>query len=151
MALEDDILLLQQLDFFSAFEPDQLRLMLFAAERRVLKVGETLFTKGSPSSCGFIVQSGMIALMSELDAPAQTFLGPGSLIGELALIIPSERPMHAVARKVTIVIGLPRSLMHRLLSEYPESALRLRERLSARFVNFNDRLSRIGSVLDAIE
>ena len=82
-------------------ESGQLRLMLFAADRRTLKAGETLFTRGSLSTSGFVVQSGSIAMMPNHEFGEEQILGPGTLIGEMALIVPSERPCDAVAKETT--------------------------------------------------
>lgn len=148
MAIDDDIVLLRKLAFFEPFDQDQLRLMLFAADRRTLKSGETLFTRGSLSTSGFIIQSGRIALKPNHEFGAEQILGPGALIGEMALIVPSERPCDAVAKEPTSLIGLPRTLLHRIFSEYPDTARKLRFQLSKRLKEFTDDLQRVGKVFD---
>lgn len=148
MAIDDDIGLLRKLAFFEPFDQDQLRLMLFAADRRTLKAGEILFTRGSLSTSGFIIQSGSIALRPNHEFGEETVLGPGTLIGEMALIIPSERPCDAVAKETSSLIGLPRTLLHRLLTEYPETARKLRVQLMARLADFSTDLQRVGKIFD---
>jgi CRP-like cAMP-binding protein len=66
----------------------------------------------------------------------------------MALIVPSERPCDAVAKETTSLIGLPRTLLHRLLSEYPETARRLRIQLLARLKDFTKDLQSVGKVFD---
>lgn len=151
MAIDDDIGLLRKLAFFEPFDHDQLRLMLFAADRRTLKAGETLFTRGSLSTSGFVIQSGLIALKPNHEFAEETLVGPGTLIGEMALIVPSERPCDAVAKESTSLIGLPRTLLHRLLSEYPETARKLRIQLLARLKDFTQDLERVGKVFDDLK
>ena len=132
MAISDDINLLQQLDFFKVFPEDALRMILFAAERRKLAEDEKLFSKGSPSTGGYVVESGLIALSDDADHPDLERLGRGALIGEIALLASGERPVNAVARMDSQVIVLPRALMHRLLTEYPHSAKALAEQITVR-------------------
>lgn len=132
MAISDDIDLLQRLDFFKVFPHDALRMILFAAERRKLAEGERLFSKGTPSTGGYIVESGLIALSDDPDHPDLERLGRGALIGETALLATSERPVHAIARTESHVIVLPRTLMHRLLTEYPHSAKELAGQIEGR-------------------
>lgn len=132
MAISDDMDLLQRLDFFKVFPDDALRMILFAAERRKLAEGEKLFSKGSPSTGGYIVESGLIALYDDPDQSDLERLGRGALIGETALLASSERPVNAIARLESQVIVLPRALMHRLLSEYPNSAQALAEQITNR-------------------
>ena len=140
MALKDDIALLRRLDFFNAFSDDALRMMLFAAERRTIAAGEKLFSKGSPAPGGFVVTSGAIAMIDEPDGFELDLVGPGTLIGELALLAASERSVHAIAREDSTLISLPRSLMHRLLKEYPDTAQYLRDQLLERSIALRDAL-----------
>lgn len=140
MALNDDIAMLRGLEFFNAFSDDALRMMLFAAERRTLAAGERLFSKGSPAPGGFVVTSGAISLTDEPDGFQLDVMGPGTLIGEMALLAPSERPVHAIAQEASSLISLPRSLMHRLLSEYPDAAHHLRDHLLQRSIALRDAL-----------
>jgi CRP-like cAMP-binding protein len=142
MALDDDIALLRRLDFFDVFEADQLRLMLFAADRRMLRPNETLFMLGEPADDGYLVQSGLIALLGDANTVVEQ-ARRGMLIGEYALLAPSERPVTAVAREATSVIVLPRKLIQRLLTEYPDVAFALREKLAERANRFSDALAGI--------
>jgi CRP-like cAMP-binding protein len=142
MALDDDIALLRRLDFFDVFEADQLRLMLFAADRRMLRPNETLFTQGEPADDGYLVQSGLVALLSDANTVIEQ-ARPGMLIGEYALLAPSERPVTAVAREASSVIVLPRKLIQRLLIEYPDVAFALRQKLAERANRFTAALATI--------
>ena len=142
MALDDDIALLRRLDFFDVFEADQLRLMLFAADRRMLRPNETLFTQGEPADDGYLVQSGSVALLSDANTVIEQ-ARPGMLIGEYALLAPSERPVTAVAREASSVIVLPRKLIQRLLIEYPDVAFALRQKLAERANRFTAALATI--------
>ncbi len=145
MALDDDIALLRRLDFFDVFENDQLRLMLFAADRRVLRPHETLFMRGEAADEGYLVQSGLIALLSD-DNSVLEQARPGALIGEYALLVPSERPTIAVAREATSLIVLPRKLIQRLLTEYPDVAFALRQKLAERADRFSNALAQIAKI-----
>jgi len=142
MALDDDIALLRRLDFFGVFEADQLRLMLFAADRRMLRPNETLFMQGEPADDGYLIQSGLIALIGEANTVIEQ-ARPGMLIGEYALLAPSERPVTAVAREATSVIILPRKLIQRLLTEYPDVAFALQQKLAERANRFSAALAGI--------
>ena len=142
MALDDDIAMLRRLDFFDVFENDQLRLMLFAADRRVLRPNETLFMQGEVADEGFLVQSGLISLVTATNTVIEQ-VRSGMLIGEYALLTSSERPTTAVAREPTILIVVPRKLILRLLTEYPDVAQALRQKIAERAISFNAALARI--------
>ena len=142
MALDDDIQLLRNLELFSVFPDDALRLIIFAAERLTLTEQTTLFTKGDQSNCGYLVESGMIGLYHDLEEPPIELAQPGTLIGEMALIAESTRPVHAIAEKDAIVIILKRSMMHRLLKEYPDAARIIYERVNQRTSELFEALKR---------
>jgi CRP-like cAMP-binding protein len=144
MALDDDIALLRRLDFFDVFEADQLRLMLFAADKRVLRPNEILFSRGEAANDGYLVQSGLIHLLDDSNALVEQARS-GTLIGEYALLAASERQTHAVALEKTSIIVLPRRLILRLLAEYPDVAVALREKLAARADGFKTALDRIAA------
>jgi CRP-like cAMP-binding protein len=142
MAIDDDIALLRRLDFFQAFQPDQLRLILFAADSRVLRPNEVLFSKGDATDGGYLLQSGLISLNGEAHIPTE-FVRPGMLIGEYSLLVEGERTTTAMAREPSRIIILPRKSILRLLNEYPDVALALQHKLAKRADAFAKALDRV--------
>jgi len=122
MALEDDMALLSRVRVFAGMDRDALRLLAFSAEQRHLRAGATLFRKGEPSDGGFVVAKGAIALVDDDARAADAVVGPGTLIGEVALITPTRRPATAVAREPTTLLRISRAMFRRTLEEYPEVA-----------------------------
>ncbi|TDU32743.1 EAL domain-containing protein (putative c-di-GMP-specific phosphodiesterase class I) [Panacagrimonas perspica] len=55
---------------------------------RSLRAGEWIFREGDPGDCAFVIEKGMVAITHEHDGRIETLahLGPGELIGEMALI-----------------------------------------------------------------
>ncbi|ACK49310.1 cyclic nucleotide-binding protein [Methylocella silvestris BL2] len=137
MALEDDVAKLKRNATFAALEPDALRLLAFSAETKVLRAGDILFRRDEPSNCGFLLLSGSIALDPSGDGSAAArILRPPALIGEIALITETLRPATAIAREPSTVLRLSQQMFRRVLSEYPQSAERLRLALAARLAEF---------------
>jgi CRP-like cAMP-binding protein len=127
VALEDDIRKLSRISLFRAMETDALRLIAFGAETKIFRAGDVLFRSGDKSDAGFIVLSGSVALDEKNDgSPPSQIARADALIGEVALLIQTERPATAIAREPTTVLKISRELFHRVLREYPESAKRLR-------------------------
>ncbi|MEA2840715.1 MAG: hypothetical protein QOF41_2045 [Methylobacteriaceae bacterium] len=127
MALEDDIRKLSRISLFRAMETDALRLIAFGAETRILRAGDVLFRSGDKSDAGFIVLSGSVALDEKNDgSPPAQIVRPDALIGEVALLVETERRATAMAREPTTVLKISRVLFHRVLREYPDSAKRVR-------------------------
>ena len=118
MGIEDDIAILAAAPVFEAFERDALRLLTFAAERRSLESGETLFSRGEPADGGFVVLSGTIALAPRVVGGETVLAGRSALIGCLALFVRGERPGDAAAHDAAAggrkgLAPAPRAVRHR--------------------------------------
>ena len=132
MALHDTVRAMASVPALAALDPEALRLIAFSAETRILRAGDILFAEGDPSDCGYVVLSGMISLVAN-GGPA-TLVGPPTLIGEAAMIAETTRPADARAREPSSVLKISRTLFHRVLSEYPDGAARVRRIVAERLL-----------------
>lgn len=132
MALDDDIRILGSVGLFESFTPEQLRLLAFGAERLVLRAGRELFREGQSADCGYIVVSGNITLFHDSEEGRVTIrsVGPGAMIGEMALIAQTSRLTGALAEEETEVVRISRAIFRRILEEYPEAAAVLHSHIS---------------------
>ncbi|PTM40442.1 cyclic nucleotide-binding domain-containing protein [Bosea sp. 124] len=152
MALDDDISLLARQPLLSLMERDALRLVAFAAESRILRAGDVLFRIGEPSDGAVLIISGAVALNSQEDGqPADEIVGPGALIGEMALFTSVARPVTAIAREPTQVMRLSRSVMRRVLAESPASAEAVATAIGDRLRGFVGQLTAVQDMLAAID
>lgn len=143
--------LLARQPLLGVMERDALRLVAFAAENRILRAGDVLFRAGEPSDGAMLVVSGAVALTDDSGAPAMEVLGPGALLGEMALFTSVTRSVTAIAREPSQVMRLPRSVMRRVLGEFPASAEAIAEVIGGRLRGFVAELSVVRSALDAID
>jgi CRP-like cAMP-binding protein len=103
-------------------EDDALRVIANVADARRLRPGEVLFRQGDRSDGGYVVTSGAISVAREGAEEEAALLGPGSLIGEVALFLRMQRPATAIAREPSSVLRISPTLMKRVLQEYPSAA-----------------------------
>lgn len=150
MALDDDIRVLSGVGLFEGFTREQLRLMAFGAETISLGAGHKLYSEGAPADCAFVVALGEVALYSQNGDRRKIISvhGPGAMLGELALIAESDRMTGAVAQTDVKVIRLSRSMFHRILEEFPETAVELHRRITA---ELEAMLARIGAVASRLD
>jgi CRP-like cAMP-binding protein len=127
MSLDDDIATLAHAPLFCLLSRDAVRLLAFAAEKRVLKAGEALFRKGDRSDGGYVVSRGTIAL----DGSGSIVVGPGALVGQTALFTRIERPATATAREPSSVLRISPSLVRRVIDECPGTAATLQAAVAA--------------------
>jgi len=152
MALDQDIALLARQPLLSLMERDAIRLVAFSAETRTLRAGDVLFRGGENSDGAVLILSGAIALMSGDDGqPADEIVGPGVLLGELALFSSAKRPVTAIAREPTQIMRLSRSVMRRVLTEFPDSAQAIADAVAERLRAFVGELDHVREALDAID
>ncbi|MDB5507849.1 MAG: Cyclic nucleotide-binding protein [Hyphomicrobiales bacterium] len=142
MSLDDDVAKLMRIPLFADLEMEALRLVAFSAETRILRTGDILFRRGETSDGGYVILAGSLALdPDQLDGRGVHVVGAHSLVGELALMTQTERPVNAVAREATTVLKISRPLFQRVLKEFPKSAARLRRGLEARLISFTRSVS----------
>src|SRR5262245_12023998 len=111
MSIEDDIAFLERVPTLRLLGRTALRILAIGAESRYVHDGEALFYAGDSADGGYVVQEGSFDLRSAAPAAAQPIVaGPGTLLGELALLTETSRPATAVAREPSTVIRISRSL-----------------------------------------
>lgn len=142
MALDDDIGILAGVGIFGEFTREQLRLLAFGTERLRLAAGKELYREGAAADCAFVVVSGRVALVRDVNGERVRLasMGPGALLGELALITQSRRLTSAVTETDCQLMRLNRNLFRRILEEYPEVAMLLHRRLTAEFADMTARI-----------
>jgi CRP-like cAMP-binding protein len=148
MSLEEDMACLSRVTMLAGMERDALRLLAFAAETMQLRAGDILFRKGEASDGGYVVTKGAIALIEEDAKTADAIIGPGGLIGEVALITRTKRPATAIAREPTTVMRITRGMFRRTMEEYPQLAQRLANDLKHRIASMSADLGEVKRRLD---
>ncbi len=132
MALQDDVRDIASIPTLRDLGPDALRLIAFSSEPRILRAGDVLFRRGDRSDGGFVVLYRAV-VMDTGAGPPTSVRGP-ALLGDAALLVDTVRPATASAREPSSVLAVSRALFHRVLSEYPAGAVRLRRTLAARLL-----------------
>jgi CRP-like cAMP-binding protein len=130
MSIEDDVALLERVPTLRLLGTSALRMLAIGSEQRDFDRGALLFNFGDDADSGFIVRRG--AFRIEDGAGAEVVAGPGTLIGELALVVAMQRPSTAVALEHSSVIRVARSLFQRVLESDPAAARRLRDEFANR-------------------
>lgn len=148
MSLDSDIRLLGTVRLFQGFRIDHLRLLAFGAEKRFFKKDARIYRQDAYSDGGYVVMSGTIQLVSGLNDTLISTHQRGSLIGEMALVSQTHHAASAIAVEDSEVLKLPRPLFLRMLEEYPELAVLLRERIGTSVNEFIEQLDRIRAKLD---
>jgi len=85
-----------------------LRMVAIGSELRDIRAAIFCSSRATTPILGSFVQRGAFRIAD--GAGAETTVGPGTLIGELALVVPMKRPANATALEYSSVIRIARSL-----------------------------------------
>lgn len=148
MALEDDIRLFSKIPTLGDLGDQALRILAIGAEMRFLPRGAVLFHAGDLADCGYIIQDGSFDLTPSAAVEGDVIVaGPGTLLGEIALLVDTVRPATATAREPSSVLRIPRSLFLKMLEGYPDAARKLRDSFAARTDQWSRELNNVRTAL----
>jgi CRP-like cAMP-binding protein len=133
MSLDDDIAFFERVPTFAMLGKQALHILAIGAETKKLASGAVLFYAGELADGGYVVQEGSLLLEPGTFSEGKDFIaGPGTLVGELALLTDMVCPATAIAKEPTTVIRISRSLFLKMLEGYPAAAEKLREIMAER-------------------
>jgi CRP-like cAMP-binding protein len=130
MSIDDDVALLERIPTLRLLGPESLRMLAIGSEQRDVPRGDPLFKQGEEADSGFVIQRGTFRI--DDGAGAEMIAGPGTLLGELALVVAMRRPSSATALETSTVVRISRSLFQRVLESDPAAARRLRDEFATR-------------------
>ena len=148
MSIEDDIAFLERVPTLALLGRDALRILAIGAESRYLHDGNVLFSQGELADAGYVVQEGLLSLEPVRGAAEPLTVGPGTLLGELAMLTETTRAVTATALEPSTVIRISRTLFLKMLEGYPEAAVRLRDSFLARAEHSESDMHRVRRVLE---
>ena len=146
MTIEDDIAFLERVPTLSVLGREALRIIAIGAESRYVHEGNSLFSEGDDADGAYVVQEGSFDLVASRNG-TPVAVGPGTLIGELALLTGGKRPVAAIAREPSSVVRIPRQLFLKMLEGYPDAARRMRDALAGRASETVREFSKVRSIL----
>ncbi len=135
MLLENDIEILRKLPIFNDMEHEHLSMIAFSSERLLFQRGERLMVDGQVGHAAYVILSGSAEIIEGTgEARRIHHVGPGAMVGELAMLVEFTFSSTAIASDELEVLELSRDLIHRMMQQFPPIAeyfsLRIHGRLS---------------------
>jgi CRP-like cAMP-binding protein len=150
MTIEDDIAFFERVPTLNTLGRPALRILAIGAESRYVHQGEVLFSAGDPADAGFVVQEGTFNLTARQSERGDAIVvGRGTLLGELALLTETVRPVTAIANEPSTVLRIPRTLFLKMLEGYPEAAKNLRDIIATRTDQSTQEIYGVRTILDS--
>jgi CRP-like cAMP-binding protein len=133
MQLEHDIDKLLQQPLFNGLDREQLSMIAFSAERLLFRHGDPLTKDGQLGQAAYILLSGAAEIVEGSGKRQHIRLvGPGAMIGELAMLVEYTHPSTAIAIEETEVLELRRDLIHDMMKQFPDFSDQLSDKMTAR-------------------
>lgn len=127
----DEILVqLRQVDVLSPLSDEALRKIAMSARVHRFSRGETLIRRGAESDSMLIVHEGTIAV--RLDDRELAQLGPGAVVGEMALLTGETRTADVVALTDVTATEIAKDALQPILQDHPDLAAAISAKVAAR-------------------
>lgn len=125
MGTDDRIKLLQSMPFFGAINKESVKLLLDLSDTRHVSAGEYFYRQGDPGNCLYILESGLVEIIKELDHQVHQLctIKASGCFGELALINVANRSASARAINDCRAIHIQASALHELYKHDKEQFL----------------------------
>jgi CRP/FNR family transcriptional regulator, cyclic AMP receptor protein len=139
---------LLRVPIFSGLAPEQIQGIARRAERMTFRSGEFITRAGEPGGGAYLLVSGDAACVDgDGLATADAVIEPGSLIGELAMLVEHTYGTTVVARERVHCLKIMRFAMHNQMLTDPSLAEHLSRQITARLVQVAEDLRRIDHTL----
>jgi CRP-like cAMP-binding protein len=145
MSIEDEITFLERVPMLRPLGSGALRSLAIAAETCSMQPGEVLFTAGEDADGAYVLQQGSVTLKPIQGS--ETVAGPGTLLGESALLAETKRPATVTAREASMLMRVSRATFLKILDSYPDAAQRLRDHLAFRANQWAREMENVRAVL----
>ncbi len=130
---------LRAIPLFKDLSDDDLNSISALLQHVSFAKGQTIFRQGDIGNAMYLVENGQVVVWDEEAHQALAYLGPGSFVGEIALLLAEPR---SASLKVAIdadLYMLEKEAFDRLLMERPEIAIYMTRELSQRLVKTSKR------------
>lgn len=131
--VEKKIAVLREVSLFAGLDEQTLEQLASIAERRIFKVGQSVFTEGEADASLFIVMSGTIKIDKRVSAEQQQTLHQlkeGEFFGEISFVLGGEHIASAQAVHDAEILLIRRTEFDKLAARNPPVGYRIMLRMA---------------------
>jgi CRP-like cAMP-binding protein len=126
--------LLQQIPAFSEATRDFFNTLEESLRFRIYKPGDLIVEKGKLSRSMYLIQNGLVEMLSEKDDEPFMTLGPGDVFGFMAVVYPEVHKASLRAAEHCEVYELEKKHLDRVLAHHPAVAAKVQDLAAQRLV-----------------
>jgi CRP-like cAMP-binding protein len=150
MAIDALVAPLLKVSLFHGLRPLQISEIARRAERLVFRPGQQIVTAGAEGDCAYVIVSGTaVRTLSPEAGTLAEIIQPGSLLGEMAMLVETEYSSTIVAETPVRALKLTRASMYQQMATDPALAEHLVAKISSRLKSLAAELRAIDDRLAA--
>jgi signal-transduction protein with cAMP-binding, CBS, and nucleotidyltransferase domain len=150
MAIDRIVAPLLRVPLFAGLKPLQITEISRQAEKLSFRPNQIITKSGEPGDGAFLIIAGQAACVEGPDVLATPEpVAPGSLIGEMAMLVEHEYGSTVVAQERVLCIKIARATLHAQMLDDTSLAEHFRERIAARLRRVQAELRQIDGALAA--
>ncbi len=150
--LDQKIELLQRVPLFEGLTVDELDLIAAAGQKSYFEAGENLIAHGEKGDSAFLILTGKAGCTkSEKGRVFVEDLWPGTLVGELGMLVEAVPSVTVTANERLRALAFPREGFRALMEQHPGIAKHISEKLLIRLHGLAAQLREVDNKLAEIE
>ncbi len=150
--LDPKIGLLENLPVFKGLSSKQIGSIVNVGSKAFFQAGETLIVKDTAGDRAFLILTGVAECLGfQLPPGQQGTIGPGVLLGELAMLVETVHPFTVQARERVRAFAIHREALRRAMQNDPGIAQQIAENLLTRLRDFAQDLHKFDRLLAKVE
>jgi CRP/FNR family transcriptional regulator, cyclic AMP receptor protein len=150
--LDAKIELLEKLPIFKGLSSSQLGSIVNVATKSFFEAGDNLITKDDAGHTAFLIMTGAARCIHFPGTPAAgERIGPGTLVGELAMLVDTVHTLTVQAQVRVRAIAIHREALRRAMQHAPAIAQQISDNLLIRLRNFAQDLREFDELLANVE
>jgi CRP/FNR family cyclic AMP-dependent transcriptional regulator len=134
--LQDNILLLREIDFFSGLPMEVVKLFAYLCFRVTFKPGQYLLQQDEDDACAYYIISGEVELLRQENGLTESIrrYGADSFLGSLALFSPVPRLFSLRAVNDVKCLAMDRERFSKAVKQFPDIMPRLTKVIAERII-----------------
>jgi signal transduction histidine kinase len=134
------VVTLEASKLFCQLSPSELSALRRVAREQKFSAGQEIFKESDRGDGVYVVREGVVEISGRVEGSGRLVfsrIGPGDILGEMAVIEDKPRSASAVAKEDVAVYFIPRAEMLALIEQSPALAVALLREVSSRLREFN--------------
>ncbi|KAB2920140.1 MAG: cyclic nucleotide-binding domain-containing protein [Hyphomicrobiaceae bacterium] len=150
MPIDQIVAPLLRIPIFSGLRPAQIAEIAHRTERMKFRPGDFITTAGQAGDGAYLIVSGAVdAIGGSSSPPAHEPVQPGSLIGEMAMLIEHDYAVTTIARERVHCLKIMRAALHAHMLADPTLAEHFAQHIAQRLAEVTENLRSIDGALVA--